>query len=457
MTGREKALAWVLGVTALSVALALAREPLQVAMHQAEPTQPTVVLIVMDTVRADHLSACGYERPTSPTLEALVDEGASLHCQAYAPGSWTFPSHASLFSGLEVPEHGAHFVGDQALLRALAIQPLDSEIPLLAEQMQEQGYQTRGVSGNPVLAQASGLGRGFEDWRVSPGFGPWNGLALVEQVTDSLRSAQLDKPLFLFVNIADAHDPWYPAKELDWVPSYPGTLAYFEVDEAGEVLPDGPWQRYVQGRMPAPEAQALRQEVTDRYDRALYSADATLAAVLQTLEAHNWDDAGLRVILTSDHGEFLGEHGILRHGRYLYEENSRVPLLVWDSAGSPALPSEPVSMLAARELVLGQAPADRLVWAVAFPDPLWTEESGGVLGTELSVAWWQGTDKEHWMAGESVAVDLADDPGEQVPTPMASSPQVLEQVQAAKASAARQTGEMDPALQDALRAAGYLE
>ena len=457
MTSREKFLSWGLGVGVLSLALAFVREPMQMAMHQAQPTEPTLVLIVLDTVRADHLSACGYERPTSPTLEALVQDGAAMHCQTYAPGSWTFPSHASLFSGLEVPEHGAHFVGDQALLRALAIQPLDGEIPLLAEDLQAQGYQTRGVSGNPVLAEASGLGRGFEDWRVAPGFGPWNGDGLVEQVTDSLRMADLDRPLFLFVNIADAHDPWYPAEEVDWVPSYPGTLAYFEVDDAGQVLPDGPWQRYVQGRMPEPEAQELRQEVTDRYDRALAQSDATLAAVLQTLRDHNWDGAGYRVVITSDHGEFLGEHGILRHGRYLYEENNRVPLLVWDSAGSPTLPSGPLSMLAARELILGQAPAERPVRAVAFPDPLWTEQSGGALGTELSVAVWEGQSKEHWIAGQSMQVDLAQDPLELAPTSSEPSEQVTERVQAAKTSAARQTGEMDPALQDALRAAGYLD
>ena len=457
MNKREKNLAKLLGLAVLGAGLLASRERIQTGLHQAQPTRPTLVLIVLDTVRADHLSACGYERPTSPTLEGLIQDGAAMHCQTYAPGSWTFPSHASLFSGLEVPEHGAHFVGDQALLRALAIQPLDGEVPLLAEDLVAQGYQTRGVSGNPVLAQASGLGRGFQDWRVAPGFGPWNGDGLVQQVTDSLRQADPDQPLFLFVNIADAHDPWFPAKELDWVPSYPGTLAYFEVDEDGLVLPDGPWQRYVQGRMPESEAEQLRQEVTDRYDRALHQSDATLAAVLDTLRAHNWDQAGLRIVITSDHGEFLGEHGILRHGRYLYEENNRVPLLVWDSAGSPTLPEGPVSMLAARELLLGQAPAARPVRAVAFPDPLWAAQSDGLLGTELSVAVWEGQGKEHWIAGKTVAVNLASDPLEAKPLPIAPSTEVLERVQAAGSSAARQTGELEPGLQEALRAAGYLE
>jgi hypothetical protein len=114
-------------------------------------------------------------------------------------------------------------------------------------------------------------------------------------------------------------------------------------------------------------------------------------------------------------------------------------------------------MLAARELLLGQAPADRPVRAVAFPDPLWAAQSDGVLGTELSVAVWEGHGKEHWIAGKTVAVNLASDPLEAKPLPIAPSTEVLERVQAAESSAARQTGELEPGLQEALRAAGYLE
>ena len=72
------------------------------------PKDTVRVLIILDTVRAQSLSACGYERPTSPTLERLVAEGHHLNCTAIAPGSWTLPSHASYFTGLEAPEHGAH-------------------------------------------------------------------------------------------------------------------------------------------------------------------------------------------------------------------------------------------------------------------------------------------------------------------------------------------------------------
>src|SRR5438093_3811689 len=71
--------------------------------------KPTIVFVVLDTVRADHTSLCGYGRPTTPTLQRLAKQGASYTCDAYAPGDWTLPTHASFFTGVDVVEHGAHF------------------------------------------------------------------------------------------------------------------------------------------------------------------------------------------------------------------------------------------------------------------------------------------------------------------------------------------------------------
>ena len=74
--------------------------------------KPNIVMIVLDTIRSDHLSICGYERPTTPVLEDLVRQAQAATCDAYAPGTWTLPSHASFFTGLSVPDHGAHFGPD---------------------------------------------------------------------------------------------------------------------------------------------------------------------------------------------------------------------------------------------------------------------------------------------------------------------------------------------------------
>src|SRR5512138_3439180 len=93
-----------LGVLLLAAAATIARKHLP-----RRPARPNVVFVVLDTVRADHASLCGYERPTTPNLEQLAKLGATFSCDAYAPGSWTLPSHASFFTGVDVATHRVDF------------------------------------------------------------------------------------------------------------------------------------------------------------------------------------------------------------------------------------------------------------------------------------------------------------------------------------------------------------
>jgi hypothetical protein len=447
VTGRERALAaaLVLGLAAVGVA----QLPWGTWLHQADPTEPTVVFVVLDTVRADRLSLCGYDHPTSPTLQGLVDQGATFSCDAYAPGSWTLPSHASYFTGLEVPEHGAHFTGAGTVIRAATIRPLEPDLPVLAERFTERGYQTVGVSGNPVLDPASGLTRGFGSWHSPTQFGPLYGQALVDQVTASLRDADPDQPLFLFVNIADAHDPWDGVpRGLDWLAPRDDLLAFFQTDgPGGPIDTQGPWQQYVRAELSPADEAALLARVSDLYDAALWEADQTLGAVLDVVRDHNWDAAGLRVVIVSDHGEFLGEHRLLRHGRYLYEENARVPLVVLDSSGAPELPS-PVAGLEAYDLALNGVLGHRPVRAAAFPDKVWMEQSAGLAGASTSAAIWTAEGKQLWMDGS-----LRDE-GD----PLDASPTLEMQVLVDHVTASRDRDQaMSPELEAALRAAGYLE
>ncbi len=448
-----------------------AREPLLTQLNQARPTAPTVLFVVMDTVRADHLSLCGYGRPTSPVLQALVADGAAHSCEAVAPGSWTLPSHASYFSGLPVPEHGAHFVSGDAqgaiTVRSVDIRPLAPDFQTLAEDFRERGYQAVGLSANPVLQPATGLHQGFTDWRVAASFGPWYGDGLIAQLDSALRQADdRDQPLFLFVNISDAHDPWFGVPEgVDWLPARPDRLFYFETDpQTGRILPDGPWQRYVTGALSEAEAAAFRLRLIDDYDWALSRADATLGRVLDRLRAHGWQRAGLRLVVVSDHGEFLGEHGLLHHGHYLWEENQRVPLLIWESEG-PSVVRFPdrVSALEAHDLVLRGArpqPA-RPIEAVAYPDATWQQQSGGKVGQHRSAALWTADSKLLWMDGargawpvdqpDNVALDLIS--ADTRPQDLAA----LEALVQRALASGQGSVETDPALIEALRAAGYLE
>ncbi|MBW2688213.1 MAG: sulfatase-like hydrolase/transferase, partial [Deltaproteobacteria bacterium] len=175
----------------------------------------TVVLVVLDTVRADHTSICGYARKTTPYLQSLVDRGATHTCRAYTPGDWSLPSHASYFTGVSVARHGAHYArsDDDAdeegkRVRSLFVYPLRDDIPTLAEQMRERGYQTVLVSDNGLLSEA-GLQRGFSIVAARPKKHD----PRVDWVPPTLKrvlaeSVDPDKPLFLVLNYIQAHDPW---------------------------------------------------------------------------------------------------------------------------------------------------------------------------------------------------------------------------------------------------------
>ena len=457
--------AWALAVVALhQLHRRVLARPLAAWWHRAHPTEETVLFVVMDTVRADRLGVCGAARPTSPTLAGLVDAGAALSCGAAAPGSWTYPSHASYFTGQWPWEHGAHFVPAGEEIRQLVIRPLPEAATTLAEAFAARGYQTVGRSGNPVLQPASGLTQGFASWGAAQQFGGWYGDRLVREVERALQE-DVDPaggPLFLFVNIADAHDPWDGVPPgLDWVAPQDELLVYFETDADGAILPDGPWHRYVRGELPAAEAAALRARVGDLYDHALSEADATLGRVLDAVAAHGWADAGLRLVVVSDHGEFLGEHGLLRHGRYLWQQNNGVFLLVHDTTGPvPALPS-PVSAMEAHALVAtGARPHPSLPpLAAAWPDRTWQEQSGGAVGGATSVALWEPGAKVLWQDGRwarYAAVDRAELAPAEVPQddPVRD---VLGPIIAAVQASADRALETDPALIEALRQAGYVE
>jgi arylsulfatase A-like enzyme len=262
--------------------------------------QPAVIFVVLDTVRADHLSLCGYERPTSPQLERLVARpGASSSCRTYAPGDWTLPSHASFFTGIDASRHGARIASDGPVLAHINVAPLASSYSTLAEQLKERGYQTLAVSGNPVLSEDSGLLQGFDHSHAPEVFGELRGRPLVNRVQELLASeVEADAgPLFLFVNIADAHGPWQPVPEsLGWIPQQPGLLIDLTRKRST-------YRRLLQGDLSDDEFATARGRYLNAYDFGVYRADRTLGMLLRVLEADGWLDGRYRLVITSDHGE----------------------------------------------------------------------------------------------------------------------------------------------------------
>jgi hypothetical protein len=427
-------------VTLLVVTAALVRDRLPASarlrlMPAASPPAPTRVLIVLDTVRADYTSLCGFDHPTTPTLEALAARpGAQLSCRAYAPGSWTLPSHASFFTGLPVSEHGAHYVpserADQPGGRARG---LDGGAPTLAERFVDLGYQTASVSGNPYLEPRTGLVRGFEQARYRRLFGDLEGETLVEALREALLEVDPERPLFLFLNISDAHAPWDAVPEgHPWLAARPGMEKDLE----------GWWAD-------APGFKAGYQEaLVPLYTWGEERADDTLARSLEVLEAAGWLGEGSRVVITSDHGEALGEHDLLDHGRNLYEPNNLVFLLALGE-DLPALPS-PVNAMEAYSLTLDGTLAGYPVESVAYPDHYFAQISRGAFGVYPWAARWAGREKWLLRGDDAARYDLSADPGEQSPLP-------TEVDLSALLETSREFSRIDPEMLELLRATGYTE
>jgi len=451
----------------------------QLTRENDEPEH--VVLVVLDMLRADHLSLCGYERPTTPNLESLAGRpGAMSTCRAYSPGTWTLPSHASFFTGEEVPVHGADCLGEPEGKESVSlwgdpVRPLGQGLPTLAERFRERGYRTVMVSGNPIVSRwaRTGLDRGFDVVEESRQFGDLYGVDLITALERALERAGDDRPLFVFVNICDAHHPWRAVPPgLDWVEPRP------PLDNRPR-LPETPYPRFLRDQMSADERAAFLEHARDSYDYAVWRADRTLGEVVRTLDAREPGARGSRLVVTSDHGEFLGEHDLLSHAIFVYEEDTRVPLIYLTSDADEPRPHgkgkeknvgpgltpgrfpEPISALAAHDLALDGRLRDpaRPVRAVGYPDALMSRLFGERL-LVTTAAWWSGREKLFLKNDELSRIDLDADPRELSPEPLEADHPLRKRFEAfaeqIRATAAR-ASEPTPEMIEALRKLGYVE
>ena len=357
------------------------------APQQVRP--PDVLLVVLDTVRADRTRPYGSSNDT-PSLDALAQRGVVY--EDVTSSSWTWPSHASLFTGEPPWVHGAHFTEGEglALTGSLNVSRMRTDLPTLAERFSEGGYRTALLSSNKLLDPDFGLARGFE---VAENFENSDDQALV-RVEELLKEPD-ERPLFLVVNLFVGHGPWevWPDQE----------ELVAELDRAG-------WaQQWRVDNMLAPNkhgvpslaeawmtgSQAIPPEgwtlINQLYDGGVRQADRELAWLTQA-----WNRLGRNgvIAVTSDHGEYLGEHGLLFHCRTLYPEVTAVPLIV----SAPGVVAEhqrvtvPMTLedvgqgllhLAGLEdesrlidSIMGGA-APRPITARAWRDPAWAEKFGG--------------------------------------------------------------------------------
>ena len=305
-----------------------------------------MLFLVLDSMRKDRVSAYGHERETTPTFDRLA-ENATLFENAFAPAPWTLPSHWSMFTGRFPSEHGVtNGFTDEGLGRP-------DDLETVPERLANEGYETAGFSNNPWVGQLSGLDRGFDtfvewDLEVShegielrtrdAAYSRFHSLLgraagqpqvllkrrfftsnLVDRATRWL-SRESGRPKFLFMNLMEAHSPYYPPKSAfeKLGLSSPGPLE--------SRLLNVRLLAYVLGKTDL--SAENRERIMEYYDASLRFQDRQLARIVETLNREGMFEDTMLVIC-ADHGKTLGEFdrdGIPPH--YLRDINTNVPLLV---------------------------------------------------------------------------------------------------------------------------------
>jgi arylsulfatase A-like enzyme len=279
-----------------------------------QPSVPLVLVVVFDALRADHLSQYGYALPTSPGLDRLAETG-SVFLRAYAPTSYTTASTASILTGQSPLRHGTRRQGAR----------LDASIVTLAELVSAEGFVTRGISFNPVVAHATGFAQGFDDFVEREHGSPFNLYPDIERGLERIRGWLAEPeagPRFVYFQPMNTHGPYL-------VPESSQKVLLGRPPRAGFRYYDEPMAQILGGNIErrAEVTPAYVASASERYDTAIrYSTDA-LGAFLDELErAGLYDDA--LIVVTADHGDELFEHGGFSHGYSLYEEVIHVPLFV---------------------------------------------------------------------------------------------------------------------------------
>lgn len=287
-----------------------------------------VVLVVIDTMRADRLSWLGSARETTPELDRLA-ERAVVFTHARANATRTSPSMASLVTGTSPLDHG--IVESRSRL--------PDGLPTLAESLRRAGYRTIGVLGNVNLGQPFGFTRGLDEADEAFRAGKIDAATLVDRAVARLPPAG-SGPFFLWLQLMDPHAPYRPPAE---------HLARFRADPVWGASPRAPL-RAADGRSIVPEHARIRDasslaDYVAAYDASVRAADQQLGR-LWTALANREDERETLVVVTSDHGESLGERGrYFVHGLEAYEETARVPLLFAHPGLPPGRVDAPVSLM----------------------------------------------------------------------------------------------------------------
>ena len=437
-----------------------------------DPTPRRVVLIVVDTLRADHLGLHGYGRATSPALDAAAAEGR-VYRRAMSTSSWTLPSFGTILTGTLPGVHGAggRVPPPPGTPRAMKwARPLSAELPTLPSLLAEQGWATAAFLNNSWLQRHLGVDRGFQVFDAAPASQARNRSA--EDTLDAafrwVDSVEQDPAgpdrWLLVVHFFEPHLGYRPAADARgrFTTGIPTELRYNSI-----VM--GPIRRQL-GRLTEHD----REFIAAAYDEEILTVDRSIGRLVAGLRERDlWE--GSLVMLTADHGEELFEHGGFEHGHTLYQELLHVPLVVWGPGVRRGWEEALVSLedlaptiLEAAGLAVPPAMTGRSLWAnlrSAEPLPARSLVAEGILSgpEQRALLRWPMKLVESVRAPPKL-FDLRADPGERhdlAPRSEAMVRGLAQQLQrlspGSKSGEAGEAVELPPEMVEQLRSLGYVQ
>lgn len=328
----------------LAAAAILAGSCLPEPKPAAPPPRPNFVLVIADTLRADHLHFAGYGKADSPDLDALRSKSTNFP-NAYSTSSWTLPATVSLFLSQLPSQHGVVTWGST----------LTDEQTTLAEMLHDAGYRTGAWTANLLLPEERGMNQGFDDyelvthpkWVRGAPFQGEHSFALADDLSSKAiawleeTSASDDgAPFFVYLHYMEPHTPFL-------CPPTAGD----DCRRAATVLN----RRLAQVKWGFTDYES--RLIKNLYDTDVKRMDESLGRLYRDLEEKGFLE-NTWLIVTADHGEMLGEHGLWVHGRALYRETVRIPLLVCGPSRNASVVNSPVSLIDIAPTILDLAGID---------------------------------------------------------------------------------------------------